>query len=90
MEVLTLVQTRKINKNMVVVLYGSSYWKEVLNFEALVRWGTVSKEDLDLFQLADSPQQAFKIVKEGLEKYYLNPQMEKDLISAQKPATLDE
>ena len=90
MEVLTLVQTRKINKNMVVVLYGSSYWKEVFNFEALVRWGTVSKEDLDLFQLADSPQQAFKIVKEGLEKYYLNPQMEKDLISAQKPATLDE
>src|SRR5439155_11805448 len=90
MEVLTLVQTRKINKNMVVVLYGSSYWKEVLNFEALVRWGTVSKEDLDLFQLADSPQQAFKIVKEGLEKYYLNPQMEKDLISVQKPATLDE
>lgn len=86
MEVLTLVQTHKINKNMVVLLYGSAYWKEVLNFEALVRWGTVSKEDLGLFQFADSPPQAFRIVKEGLEKYYLNPQADERVITTQKPA----
>jgi hypothetical protein len=85
MEVLTLVQTRKINKNMVVLLYGSAYWKEVLDFVALVRWGTISKEDLGLFQFADSAPQAFKIVKEGLEKYYLDPQVEKDLMAARKP-----
>jgi hypothetical protein len=85
MEVLTLVQTRKINKNMVVLLYGSAYWKEVLDFGALVRWGTISKEDLGLFQFADSAPQAFKIVKEGLEKYYLDPQVEKDLMAARKP-----
>src|SRR2546426_2462549 len=85
MEVLTLVQTRKINKNMVVLLYGSTYWKEVLDFGALVRWGTISKEDLGLFQFADSAPEAFKIVKEGLEKYYLDPQVEKDLMAARKP-----
>ena len=74
MEVLTLLQTRKINKEMVVLLYGSSFWKQVLNFKALVRWGTVEKKDLELFTFADSPRQAFQIVKQKLEKYYLDPQ----------------
>jgi uncharacterized protein (TIGR00730 family) len=73
MEVLTLLQTRKINKEMVVLLYGSSFWKQVLNFKALVRWGTVEKKDLELFTFADSPGHAFQIVKQGLEKYYLDP-----------------
>ena len=74
MEVLTLLQTRKINKEMVVLLYGSSFWKQVLNFKALVRWGAIEKNDLELFTVADSPGQAFQIVKQGLEKYYLDPQ----------------
>jgi uncharacterized protein (TIGR00730 family) len=74
MEVLTLLQTKKINKEMVVLLYGSSFWKQVLNFKALVRWGTIEKKDLELFAFADSPPQAFQIVKQGLEKYYLDPQ----------------
>jgi uncharacterized protein (TIGR00730 family) len=74
MEVLTLIQTRKINKEMVVLLYGSSFWKQVVNFKALVRWGTIEKKDLELFTFADSPPQAFQIVKQGLEKYYLDPQ----------------
>ena len=76
MELLTLVQTRKISKKMVILLYGTHYWKEVLNFKALVRWGTISPEDLNLFQYADTPQQAFRIVRKGLEKHYLNPQKE--------------
>ena len=73
MEVLTLLQTRKINKEMVVLLYGSSFWNQVLNFKALVRWGTIEKKDLELFTFADSPLHAFQIVKQGLEKYYLDP-----------------
>jgi uncharacterized protein (TIGR00730 family) len=72
MEVLTLIQTVKISKKMVVLLYGSHYWNEVLNFNALVRWGTINPEDLKLFEYADSPQQAFEIVRSGLEKYYLS------------------
>ena len=72
MEILTLIQTRKISKKMVVLLYGSNYWKELLNFDALVRWGTVDSTDLALFDFADSPKQAFQIVRSGLEEYYLN------------------
>jgi len=73
MEILTLLQTKKISKKMVVLLYGTKYWKQLLNFEALVRWGTVDPEDLKLFQFADSPKQAFKTVRAGLERHYLNP-----------------
>lgn len=72
MEILTLIQTRKISKKMVVLLYGSKYWKELLNFDALVRWGTVDSADLKLFDFADSPKEAFRIVRSGLEEYYLN------------------
>ena len=74
MEVLTLMQTMKMNKKMVVLLYGSHYWNEVLNFEALVRWGMINREDLKLFKFADTPQQAFKIIRSGLQRFYLNPE----------------
>jgi uncharacterized protein (TIGR00730 family) len=73
MEVLTLVQTGKITKKMVVLLYGKAYWDEVINFSALVRWGTISASDMEIFQFANSPQEAFEIVKDGLVKYYVNP-----------------
>ena len=72
MEVLTLIQTAKMSKKMVVLLYGTEYWNEVLNFNSLVRWGTVSPEDLNLFEYADTPDGAFNIVRSGLEKYYLS------------------
>ena len=74
MEVLTLVQTRKINKKIITVLYGPDFWKEVIHFETLVRYGTISPEDLDLFQYADDPQTALRILQEGLTKYYLSPE----------------
>lgn len=70
-EILTLVQTRKIEKKMVFVLYGESYWNEIVNFEALVRHGMISPEDMSLFQWANDPQTAFRILTEGLTKYYL-------------------
>jgi len=66
-EILTLVQTQKLAKKITVLLYGSSYWNEVLNFEALVKWGTITKEDLNLFQYADDPQSAFDLLKQGLQ-----------------------
>jgi uncharacterized protein (TIGR00730 family) len=74
MEVLTLVQTRKINKKIIVVLYGTEFWKDVINFDALVRYRTISPEDINLFQHADDPDTAFRILEEGLTKYYLKPQ----------------
>jgi uncharacterized protein (TIGR00730 family) len=57
-EILTLAQTRKLSRGIPVILYGSAYWKEILNFEALVRYGTIAREDLDLFEYADAPQAA--------------------------------
>ena len=74
MELLTLAQTHKLVKKMVILLYGAEYWKEVIDFDALVRYGTIAKSDLDLFQYADDPQTAFRILQEGLTKYYLEPQ----------------
>ncbi len=74
-ELLTLTQTEKLAKKIIIVLYGSSYWKEILNFEALVRHGMIGEEDLRLFQFADDPEKAMQILKEGLTKYYLQPEL---------------
>jgi len=71
-EILTLRQTRKIDRPLPIVLYGRDYWNEVMNFEALVRWGTISREDLDLFWMADSPEEAFEHLKGELVRLYLN------------------
>ncbi len=75
MEVLTLVQTQKMNKRLIILLYGSEFWKEVINFEALVRHGTISASDMDLFQFAEDPETALKLLQEGLTKYYLHPEV---------------
>jgi uncharacterized protein (TIGR00730 family) len=72
-ELLTLTQTRKLMKKIVIVLYGTSFWKEVLNFDALVKYGMISQEDLGLFEFADDPQQAMKVLREGLTRHYLEP-----------------
>ena len=65
-EFLTLLQTGKIDRPMIVLLYGSSYWNEIVNFKALARHGMIAEADLDLFQLVDSPTDAFEILKQKL------------------------
>jgi uncharacterized protein (TIGR00730 family) len=67
MEVLTLAQTRKLAPRIPVILYGSDYWSEVINFPALVRHGMISAEDLGLFQRADDPQQALQLLQACLD-----------------------
>jgi uncharacterized protein (TIGR00730 family) len=74
MEVLTLTQTQKLAKKMTIVLYGSAYWKEIINFDALVKYGVISPEDLSLFQFADDPQAAFELLKTGLLVYAAKPE----------------
>jgi uncharacterized protein (TIGR00730 family) len=69
MEVLTLTQTQKLAKKIAIVLYGSSYWKEVINFDALVKHGTIGAADLELFRYADDPASAFEMLKEHLTTY---------------------
>jgi uncharacterized protein (TIGR00730 family) len=65
-EMLTLTQTGKLERRIPIVLYGPDYWNEVLNFDALVRHGTISADDLELVRFADSPQDAFALLQEGI------------------------
>ena len=70
-EILTLSQTQKLAKKMTVVVYGSSFWNEIINLQALVDKGTISPRDLELFQFADTPEQAFNLLKDGLTVNHL-------------------
>ncbi len=70
MEMLTLLQTMKIKKKITVLLYGTDYWREILNFPALLRYGMISPEDTALFHEANTPAQAFEILREELMKNY--------------------
>jgi uncharacterized protein (TIGR00730 family) len=65
-EVLTLSQTRKLDRAVPVLLCGSAYWKSLVNFEALVREGMIDREDLSLFHFVDTPQDALGILKKML------------------------
>lgn len=66
MELLTLIQTQRVEKYIPVVIYGSDFWKRVINIEALAEMGTISPEDLDLFAYADTPEDAFRIITSAL------------------------
>jgi len=70
-EILTLAQTQKLAKQMTVLMYGSEYWKRVINFQALVDAAVISPEDLNLYQMVDTPEQGFEILKENLSRDHL-------------------
>ena len=80
-EILTLVQTQKLRKKIVVMLYGTAFWNEVINFPALVRHGMIAPEDLELFHTVDDVDSAFAILKDGLTKFYLEPDQEHPAIA---------
>jgi uncharacterized protein (TIGR00730 family) len=84
-EILTLAQTEKLAKKIVVVIYGSEYWKKIINFQAMADAGTISPQDLELFKIADSPEESFEFLKENLTKYHLGPQQPKRSDEAATP-----
>lgn len=70
-EVLTLLQTKKVRKKMVVLIYGTEYWRKIINFEAMVEHGVIDRDDVKLFRFVDSPIEAFEYLKNELVKYHL-------------------
>ncbi len=70
-EILTLAQTDKLAKKILVIIYGSEYWSRVINFQAFVDAGTVSPQDTELFKIVDNPEDAFEFLRDGLTKYHL-------------------
>src|SRR5690349_3168495 len=73
-EILTLAQTEKLAKKILVVIYGSEYWKKIVNFQAMADMGVISSPDLDLVKIADSPEEGFEYLRDGLTKFHLGPQ----------------
>jgi len=71
-EVLTLIQTKKVLKEMPIVIYGSEYWNQVINFSAMVKYGTISKEDLKLIEFCDSVEEAFNYLRKELARLYID------------------
>ena len=68
MEVLTLVQTGKLQKKIPIVVYGTAYWNEIINFDAMVKWGTINQADLDLFHFANTPQETVEYLKQRIRR----------------------
>jgi uncharacterized protein (TIGR00730 family) len=72
-EILTLMQTEKLAKQIQVILYGTEYWDGILNLEPMAEWGAVGATDLALLQRADTPKQAFALLEAHLTAHHLAP-----------------
>jgi len=72
-EILTLVQTDKLSKKIEVVLYGRDYWHQVLNLKPMEEWGAIAEQDLDLLTYADTPSDAFNLLRDHLITHHLEP-----------------
>jgi uncharacterized protein (TIGR00730 family) len=72
-EILTLMQTDKLAKQIQIILYGTEYWEQILSFEPLVEWGAIDPEDLDLMQRANTPLEAFELLRAHLTEHHLAP-----------------
>jgi hypothetical protein len=70
-EILTLAQTQKLAKKILVVIYGREYWQKLVNFQTMIDAGAISPEDLELFQIVDTPEEGFEFLRDGLTKYHL-------------------
>ena len=70
-EVLTLIQTKKLDKRLPIIVYGSEYWKQVINFDAMVKYGTISKKGLKLIKFCNTVDEAFTYLTKELTKLYL-------------------
>jgi uncharacterized protein (TIGR00730 family) len=72
-EMLTLMQTGKLKRRNLILIYGRKYWDRVLDWKHMLRCGTINEHEYGLLEFADTVDQAFERVREGLEKYHMKP-----------------
>jgi hypothetical protein len=77
-EILTLVQTDKLSKQIEVVLYGREYWDQVLDFKPMAEWGAIAEKDLELLNVCDTPGDAFEHLRANLIANHLEPASEQE------------
>jgi uncharacterized protein (TIGR00730 family) len=70
-EILTLMQTEKLAKQIQIILYGTEYWDAILNLEPMADWGAINPADMRLVTRADTPEQAFEYLKDHLATHHL-------------------
>ena len=70
-EILTLAQTQKLAKKILVVIYGREYWDRLINFQTMVEAGAISPPDLELFKIVDTPEEGIEFLREGLTRSHL-------------------
>ena len=87
-EILTLLHTGKIKKKLLVVIYDEKYWKNIVNFDALVNNGMISKSDLKLFSFCNNVDDAFELIKKHFQANYLRS--EKQVQATEPKADLKE
>jgi len=71
-EVLTLVQTRKTQKEMPVVVYVRKFWRSILNFDLLAKRGVISRDDLKLFRFCDTVDEAAAYLQSEFTRLYMS------------------
>src|SRR5271165_1940073 len=77
-ELLTLAQTEKLAKHIGVVVYGREYWDKIIDLEAMVKAGTISAKDLDLIHWANTPEEAFEVLRADLEEHHIEHSISAD------------
>jgi uncharacterized protein (TIGR00730 family) len=80
-EILTLVQTDKLSKQIDVILYGREYWDQVLDFKPMAEWGAIAEKDLELLHYCDAPIDAFEQLRANLIANHLEPATEQEAVA---------
>jgi uncharacterized protein (TIGR00730 family) len=78
-EILTLMQTDKLAKQIQIILYGTEYWDPMLNLEPMEEWGAIGAHDRELLQRANTPTEAFELLKKHLTEHHLLPPVAQEM-----------
>ena len=73
LEMLTLMQTGKLQRRNLILIYGRRYWNRVIDWREMVNWGTINRREYNLLQFADSVDEAFARIQSGLEEFHMAP-----------------